>query len=524
MSIWLGAIIAMLMGMLVPAAQAADGGGPRWTVDPSTQNAWFDDPDHGVSIGGDDFSSENAGRVWADKTVYAGDATLKDPYGGPTITVPDGDPETALIGLSALSSTAEITHVREPRDIVLVIDMSLYMLEAFSGYEYTPVYAPDPESTYYIENADGTYDAVTYDAASGWTTGDGVRVTPATSGEPVGDGVAVFHSRTEGLVTRAPALETAARRFIRQTVASNQGLEEGRRTRIGIVKMGGRGTDPGNGTYINSTGAPESYTQIVAGLTDDGAVLESRLGELMTAEDEYRYLGGPSSATDLAIDKAGEALNGAGSRPDARKIAIVFGAGEPSHQGWEAGYSSSAVAANAINAARGLRRDGVTFYGVGIYDKAAADLFGEDTNAALNGISSRYPDASATITVDPQTWQQRLVVTRGEAASGEYFFAANDAETLGHVLDIVKQDSDVAAASPIAGGSGSGPGTLTFTDVLGDYMEVRDLRSIVCAGRQFTRKDSAVRSDGAVLIRSTARWRLQTCCMIRATWPTSASP
>ena len=116
------AIAMLIVGVVVGSAQADT----TWTVDPSTQDSWYNDPQHGVSVGGDDdFSSENTGRVWTDKTVYGdGNAELTNVSGTSHITVTNDHPGTALVGLSALSSTTTVTgteYVRKPLDIVIVV-------------------------------------------------------------------------------------------------------------------------------------------------------------------------------------------------------------------------------------------------------------------------------------------------------------------------------------------------------------------------------------------------------------------
>lgn len=110
----------------------------QWASDPDTHDDWYSG-ENGVSSGdnaGD--STRNTGRIWTDKSVYTSDVQLTSQSGETTFEIKN-DEGTALVGLSALSSAANIsgqTTINQPLDIVLVLDRSGSMTQGrLTSYE-----------------------------------------------------------------------------------------------------------------------------------------------------------------------------------------------------------------------------------------------------------------------------------------------------------------------------------------------------------------------------------------------------
>ena len=81
---------------------------------------------------GDNASTQYAGRVWTDKTVYDGNATFTEDVGEVTIKN-DSD---FLVAYSALASSQSISgQTQVPVDVVFVIDLSGSMSNASSGMD-----------------------------------------------------------------------------------------------------------------------------------------------------------------------------------------------------------------------------------------------------------------------------------------------------------------------------------------------------------------------------------------------------
>lgn len=73
---------------------------------------------------GDGSSTRYAGRVWTDKTVYTEDATFQNDDGSQNYTIPKGDSDF-LVAYSALATSQAISgETKVPIDVVFVIDLS----------------------------------------------------------------------------------------------------------------------------------------------------------------------------------------------------------------------------------------------------------------------------------------------------------------------------------------------------------------------------------------------------------------
>ena len=76
---------------------------------------------------GDNASTEYAGRIWTDKSVYTGDVTF-DVFGGGTSTIKlneNRNGEDFLIAYSALATSDSVSgSTQAPVDVVLIIDIS----------------------------------------------------------------------------------------------------------------------------------------------------------------------------------------------------------------------------------------------------------------------------------------------------------------------------------------------------------------------------------------------------------------
>lgn len=114
----LAVILAVSLAMPAGTAFAAEKTSDGNTTDSYTQNL------------GDNSSTRYAGRVWTDKTVYTGDATFSGEIGNVTVKN-DSD---FLVAYSALATTQNITGKSAvPVDVVFVIDNSNSMDDSVGG-------------------------------------------------------------------------------------------------------------------------------------------------------------------------------------------------------------------------------------------------------------------------------------------------------------------------------------------------------------------------------------------------------
>ena len=91
---------------------------------------------------GDNASTEYAGRIWTDKTVYSDDSVTITAYGGAEHTVSKGENDF-LVSFSALATSESISgQTQAPVDVVFIIDISGSMSNASSGMDngYSRIY------------------------------------------------------------------------------------------------------------------------------------------------------------------------------------------------------------------------------------------------------------------------------------------------------------------------------------------------------------------------------------------------
>ena len=430
--------------------------------DPGTLNAWQQ------TIGSD---TRNVGRIWTDKTVSDSDIALT---GNISETIAKGDSDF-LIGYSALSSTARITGQSvTPLDIVLVLDLSGSMSQDITSYSYSEVYSPNTNRTYYVK-VNGRWHEVDYTYGGrfeqrGWYYTQNyyrVYVTPKTSADDNDRSHVQFYTRGQGTTqSKISALKAAANGFIRSTERANANMPADTKHRISIVKFSGNSTDTvGDDTYTSGR-YTYNYTQIVKQLTD---CTGTGADDLETAINRLRPNG--CTRADYAMEKAEDAL--ASARDGAQKVVIFFTDGEPNDFDGFDNY----VANGAITNAQTMKRAGTLIYTIGVFGGADPSDTSGRFNAYMHGVSSNYPNASS------YNWLgERAQDSEGNPT--QYYKAAADADSLNTVFsDIFSDITRLEAMSPTVTDEGNPhrSGYITYTDTLGDYMQVDDFKSIVFA-------------------------------------------
>lgn len=410
---------------------------------------------------GDD-STENVGRVWTDKTVAADDVTLTSNDGAQTNTISKDSDADFLVGLSALSSTSNVsttTTSYQPLDIVLVLDVSGSMDNNINSYQYSETYNVNENgrTTYYALDADGAYVEVDRITSGSWPFRfdhwevDGVEVTPMDDPSDTQSGHVQFYTRSTRRMSRLEALQDAAGEFVNNAEQLNGRIPtEADKINISIV------------TFSNNADTLRGLT------TCEGQGAQN----LRTAIN--RLNAGGSTYSDEGIQEAANqlALNG---RDGADKVVVFFTDGYP-------GYASDAfdarVANDAIQEARNLKANGTTVYSVGIFNNADAssdptqlrtdpDWNRDDcANRYMHAVSSNYPNASS----------YENFGSDGDYQSG-YYKSASTSDELTQVFEDIfnESSSSTGSGSPIEdveSGGQSAIGTLDFEDQLGGYMEI----------------------------------------------------
>ena len=441
-----------------------------------------------------DDSTKNVGRIWTDKSVSTGNVTLSNKVGESakeSTTIEKKSGSDFLVGLSALSSTAKIMgQTTVPLDIVLVLDVSGSMNDPDS---YEAVYKLDTRESYYVL-VNGEYVEVKHDK-SGWYYSswlDRVYVIPKDSAEDKNRNHVQFYSAT----TKMDLLKTAVNGFIEKAAEKNDNLSDtNKQSRISLVKFAGdKNNKVGNDTYKDG-GYTYNYTQIVHGYKAyTTAEDESNRTELQNLVNALNPAG--ATQADHAMDHAKQLVspekpsgnNALNPRENAKKIVIFFTDGEPT----SGNEFQDRVANKAIQTAKGIKSD-ADIYTIGVFKDADASVTGstdwwwtnkEKFNAYMHGMSSNYPKATAYDNLGKRAKDSKDNDT-------QFYKAATDASKLNDIFTEIQEEIVTSAQSPTHVDQGEKPnesGYITFTDQLGDYMQVDDMNALVYANTIYKEK------------------------------------
>lgn len=271
---------------------------------------------------------------------------------------------------------------------------------------------------------------------------------------------------------RIDALESAASSFIDAIAKQNEGIEGvDRQHKVAIVKFAGKTSNNiGNETYRDG-GYTYNYTQVMKDLTDCSGgnvkALKHRIAQIT-----------PAGATraDNGLQLAEGITSG---RADAKKIVVFFTDGTPT----KIDKFDPTVANAAVAAAKNMKDSKATVYTIGIFDGADPSAGIQDSgksqkeNKFMQAVSSNYPNATA--------WD-----THGtRAENSDYYKSATNAEELKKVFDDISQAITSEAPYPTEihkGYDETKSGYITFTDELGDFMQVDGFTEVVINGTPFT--------------------------------------
>ncbi len=283
---------------------------------------------------------------------------------------------------------------------------------------------------------------------------------------------------------RIDALKTAANRFIDTIATQNQSItDESKQHQVAIVKFAGdKTTEVGNKKYRDSWGDTYNYSQTMKNLTpckDKGA--ESLKSTVNSISPDG------STRADYGLELADEQFSF--GRADAKKIVVFFTDGSPTSS---SGFQAS-VANSAIRSAKNLKNKGADIYTIGIFDgaKPSDDPTEKHTskeNKFMHAVSSNYPDANS--------YKSDELGTRAE--NSDYYKSATSASELEKIFEEIS-GSIIQAGYPteVHGGYGEHKsGYITFTDELGDFMQVDNFTSVVYNGETFT--GPAMKAEGNV--------------------------
>lgn len=285
-----------------------------------------------------------------------------------------------------------------------------------------------------------------------------------------------------GSTKRIDALKNAANSFIDTIAKQNEGIEGvDRQHKVAVVKFAGNKTEKvGNDTYSDK-GYVYNHTQVMKDLIDCSGVNVKALKDTIAGIK-------PSGATraDYGLELARDKITG---RADAKKIVVFFTDGKPTS------YSEfdSDVANAAVTAAKNMKDSKATVYTIGIFSGAdpAADPSKKgtsDVNKFMHAVSSNYPSATSYTSDN----------LGARAENSDYYKSATNAEELKKVFDDISQAITSEPPYPTEihkGYNETKSGYITFTDELGDFMQVDGFTEVVINGAPFTKPNKMINKE-----------------------------
>ena len=281
---------------------------------------------------------------------------------------------------------------------------------------------------------------------------------------------------------RIDALKNAANSFIDTIAKQNEGIEGvDRQHRVAIVKFAGDKTDKiGNDQYKQGQ-FWYNYSQVVEGLTDCSG------GKATNLKNKIAGIK-PAGATraDYGLELAGDITSG---REDAKKIVVFFTDGKPT----SFSEFDSGVANAAVTAAKKMKDGKATVYTIGIFSGAdpTADPSKKgtsDVNKFMHAVSSNYPSATSYTSDQLGT----------SAENSDFYKSATNADELKKVFDDISKAITSEPPHPTKidkGYDATKSGYITFTDELGDFMQVDGFTEVVINGTLFTKPNKMVNKE-----------------------------
>ena len=441
-------VLCMMLTMIPTAALAAE--------------------DPGGGSGSDRVHTESNDGVVVDKTVNY-----------------DGDGNYSLTLEAYVTNEVTKGSKTTPLDIVLVLDLSGSMDDDLgeSTWEYTPTgeqgwsYSDIRNSrwtTYYFRDDDGNYHEVEAESDGSWGnrqysigyyTDSGFyrdwNQLGTSKNQNANLWTGTLYTRQEVTTSKMEAMQSAVNGFIDQVAENAAGADNDVTHRISIVKFADDSYRNRIGNDRQSDWNRYNYTQIVKDFTD---VDQVGVAELSGAINDLEPAG--ATSVDYGLRLAKDVLNGSwtatngtetlkGARPEAKKVVVVFTDGEPNHG---SGFDDD-VAATAVNLAHDLKTGAVTVYTIGMFEDADPDDIRDDFNKYMNGVSSNYPNATATNRFGQASWSSCDLGTR--VTEGNYYFAAANAGELEDAFDTI---ADNASTSKVAAGANT-----VLSDTLSEF-------------------------------------------------------
>lgn len=288
---------------------------------------------------------------------------------------------------------------------------------------------------------------------------------------------------------RIDALKNAANSFIDTIAKQNEGIEGvDRQHKVAIVKFAGNKTDKiGNDKYRDG-GYSYNYTQVMKELTYCSGSNADDLKNNVINKIQPAGATRADYGLELATKELAKGITS--GRADAKKVVVFFTDGTPT----SGNTFDSGVANKAVTAAKNMKDSKATVYTIGIFSGAnpsagIQDLGTDEANKAnkfMQAVSSNYPNATA--------WNAHGT----RAKNSDYYKSATNADELKKVFDDISKAITSEPPHPTKidkGYDATKSGYITFTDELGDFMQVDGFTEVVINGTSFTKPNKMVNKE-----------------------------
>ena len=284
---------------------------------------------------------------------------------------------------------------------------------------------------------------------------------------------------------RIDALKTAANSFIDTIATQNESIADpSKQHQVAIVKFAGTySTAVGNSKDRNGYNYSQTMKKLTLCKGEDAESLKSTIDSISPA-GATRADYGLQLAEGISSDRA-----------DAKKVVVFFTDGSPTS--WD--EFENEVANDAINSAKKIKDKGADIYTIGIFsgvNPSAEPTDGRtgNENKFMHAVSSNYPAASSSISF----WREWTINFGARAENSGYYKSATSAAELEKIFEEIS-GSIIQTGYPTEVHDGYGEhesGYITFTDELGDFMQVDNFTSVVYNGETFAKP--AIKTEGNV--------------------------
>ena len=460
---------------------------------------------------GDNSSTRYAGRVWTDKTVYTEAATFSGDFGNVTIQN-DSD---FLVAYSALATTQNITGKSSvPVDVVFVIDNSNSMDDSVGGgsrqsrLEAT-VEAVNASIATIMESHPDSRVAVVLYGSSAHTLMPLGHYSASTSGQHRGN--YIWYSSDTYTSWGQSYTDTTF-----GSVANNQNLEMEYGMRGTNIHMG---VDTGLDILKSADDIGEGASKHVPALIllSDGAATYSGSGDWWEPSGNAGNGEDTNNAHALKVAMNAQynkqqvnqhyGIEDPESSTACKIYTIGMGIEQLRQTGWGANNNNYHRAQMALDPGTHLTDNNDVANAI----EDAWDWYinGKEVEVDREWVSTGffpwdgYWDITYDTTYTPElneyTFEHPAAYPSDPAnpddittiAYNDGYYSAENAEDVTNVFDDITSEivsASAQAPTQIEGGDPLNSGYLTYTDPIGEYMEVKDIKSIIYGGEQFTQK------------------------------------